>query len=117
MSVSEADVDIVITPAARFLLLESRVALAGALDGFPLSEARVPRLGLFPYVEEHHPPVERASYRVPTSALDLQSGELLISVHASMLDELEEEHGAWAAGTRFRPEGMPATYFVLPLQE
>ena len=117
VSVSEADVEIVIAPTSQFLLFESRVAVASELEGFPLSEASAPRLGLYPYVEEHHPPTERASYRIPISTLDLRSGELLMSVHASVLDELQEEHGAWAVGTRFRPEGMPATYFVVQIKE
>lgn len=117
VSVTAAAVDIVIVARDTHRLLESRVAVAGTLDGFPLSESNVPRLGLFPHAEEHDPPATRASYRISRSELELPAEELLIAVHASVVDELEMERGAWADGIRFRPRGMPATYFVVPILE
>lgn len=117
VSLTASEVEIVITSSGGYRLVESRAAVAGTLEGLPLSESGIPRLGLFPYAGTHLPPSDRASYRVPRSDLDLTSREVVVSVQASVLDAQDVEHGAWSEGTRFRPQGMPATYFVVPIQE
>jgi hypothetical protein len=57
-----------------------------------------------------------APYRIPIDETARESGQLLIAVHASVIDGAGVEHGAWAAGSRFREPGNPATYFALPLE-
>jgi len=57
-----------------------------------------------------------APYRIPIDETVRESGQLLIAVHASVIDGAGVEHGAWAAGSRFREPGNPATYFALPLE-
>ncbi len=107
------DVNILVTTMGEVRLLETRVAVASDLDGFPLSESGVPKLGLFPHSATHQPPVASTSYQISVTALDLASGELLISVQASVVDGSQVEHGAWPVGTRFREPGSPATYFSI----
>ena len=111
------DVNGLITTMGGVRLLETRVAVASDLDGFPLSESGVPKLGLFPHSATHQPPVSSTSYQISVAALDLVSGELLISVQASVMDGSQVEHGAWPVGTRFREPGSPATYFSIPVPD
>ncbi len=98
-------------------LVETRVAVASDLDGFPLSESGVPKLGLFPHSATHQPPASSTSYQISVAALDLTSGELLISVQASVMDGSQVEHGAWPVGIRFREPGNPATYFSISVPD
>jgi len=111
------DVNVLITTMGEVRLLETRVAVASDLDGFPLSESGVPKLGLFPHSATHQPPVASTSYQISVAALDLTSGEILISVQASLLDGSQVEHGAWSVGTRFREPGNPGTYFSIPVPD
>lgn len=111
------DVNVLVTTMGEARLLETRVAVASDLDGFPLSESGVPKLGLFPHSATHQPPTSSASYQISVAGLDLASGELLISVQASVMDGSQVEHGAWPAGTRFREQGNPATYFSISVPD
>lgn len=111
------EVDILITTVGLVRLLETRVAVASDLNGFPLSESGVPKIGLFPHSTTHQPPAQSTSYRISVVGLDLASGELLISVQASVMDGSQVEHGAWPEGIRFRERGNPATYFSIRLPE
>ena len=111
------DLDILVTTMGEVRLLETRVAVASDLDGFPLSESGVPKLGQFPHSATHQPPAASTSYQISVAALDLVSGELLISVQASVVDGSQVEHGAWPVGTRFREPGSPATYFSIPVPD
>ncbi len=117
VTLSGEDVNIVVTTMGEMRLVETRVAVASDLDGFPLSESGAPRLGQFPRSATHRPPVASTSYQISVAALDLVSGELLISVHASVVDGSGVEHGAWPVGTRFREPGSPATYFSIPVPD
>jgi hypothetical protein len=110
-------VNILITTMGEVRLLETRAAVASDLDGFPLSESGVPKLGLFPHSATHQPPASSTSYQISVTALDLVSGELLISVQASVMDGSQVEHGAWPVGIRFRQQGHPATYFSIPVPD
>ena len=114
---SDEDVKVLITTMGEVRLLETRVAVASDLGGFPLSESGVPKLGLFPHSTTHQPPAQSTSYRISVVGLDLASGELLISVQASVMDGSQVEHGAWPEGIRFRERGNPATYFSIRLPE
>jgi hypothetical protein len=111
------DVDLLITTMGEVRLLETRVAVASDLSGFPLSESGVPKLGLFPHSATHQPPTSSTSYQISVAPLDLVSGELLISVQASVLDGSQVEHGAWPVGIRFREPGNPATYFSITVPD
>ena len=111
------DVNVLVTTMGEVRLVETRVAVASGLDGFPLSESGVPKLGLFPHSATHQPPASSTSYQISVAALDLTSGELLISVQASVVDGSQVEHGAWPVGTRFREPGSPATYFSIPVPD
>ena len=117
VTLSGEDVNIVVTTMGEMRLVETRVAVASDLGGFPLSESGVPKLGLFPHSATHQPPAASTSYHISVAALDLVSGKLLISVHASVVDGSEVEHGAWPAGTRFREQGHPGTYFSIPVPD
>lgn len=114
---SDEDVKVLITTMGEVRLLETRVAVASDLGGFPLSESGVPKLGLFPHSTTHQPPASSASYQISVATLDLASGEILISVQASLLDGSQVEHGAWSVGTRFREPGNPGTYFSIPVPD
>ena len=111
------EANVLITTTGEVRLLETRVAVASDLDGFPLSESGVPKLGLFPHSTTHQPPTSSTSYQISVAALDLTSGEILISVQASLLDGSQVEHGAWSVGTRFRAQGNPGTYFSIPVPD
>jgi len=108
------DIRIETTGGAR--LVETQVAVAATLSGFPLTESGVPQLGRFPHRLTHQPPTSMVPYRIPIDPTAQEAGQLLIAVHASVVDAGGVEHGAWAAGSRFREPGNPATYFVLPLE-
>ena len=107
------DIRVIVSTMGDVRLLETRVAVASDLDGFPLSESGVPKLGLFPHSATHQPPVASTTYEISLGALDLSGGELLISVQASVMDGSQVEHGAWPEGVRFREPGNPATYFAI----
>ncbi len=117
VTLSGEDVNIVVTTMGEMRLVETRVAVASDLDGFPLSESGAPRLGQFPHSATHQPPTTSTSYQISVADFDLGSGELLISVHASVVDGSQVEHGAWPVGTRFREQGSPATYFSIPVPD
>ena len=111
------NLNILVTTTGEVRLLETRVAVARDLDGLPLSESGVPKLGLFPHSATHQPPASSTSYQISVAALDLVSGELLISVQASVMDGSRVEHGAWPVGIRFRAQGNPGTYFPIPVSD
>ena len=117
VTLSGEDVNIVVTTMGEMRLVETRVAVASDLGGFPLSESGAPRLGQFPHSATHRPPVASTSYQISVADFDFGSGELLISVHASVVDGSRVEHGAWPVGTRFREPGSPATYFSIPVPD
>jgi len=114
--VAEGELDIRIETTGDTRLVETRIAVAATLGGFPLSESGVPKLGLFPHASTHQPPASIVPYRIPIDETAREEGLLLIAVHASVVDGAGVEHGAWAAGSRFREPGNPATYFALPLE-
>ena len=116
VSVAEGYLDIRIETTGDTRLVETRIAVAATLSGFPLSESGVPKLGLFPHASTHQPPASMVPYRIPIDETAREAGQLLIAVHASVIDGAGVEHGAWAAGSRFREPGNPATYFALPLE-
>ena len=116
VSVAEGELDIRIETTGDTRLVETRIAVAATLSGFPLSESGVPKLGLFPHASTHQPPASLVPYRIPIDETAREAGQLLIAVHASVIDGAGVEHGAWAAGSRFREPGNPATYFALPLE-
>lgn len=102
--------------AAGWKLLETHLAVSGSLEGFPLTESHVPKLGHFPHATHHDPTVERHTYRVDLGSLGVPSREeVLLAAHVSVVNDQGVEEGAWAEGTRFREEGMPATYFSFDL--
>ncbi len=114
--VAEGELDIRIETTGDTRLVETRIAVAATLGGFPLSESGVPKLGLFPHASTHQPPASMVPYRILIDETAREAGQLLIAVHASVIDGAGVEHGAWAAGSRFREPGNPATYFALPLE-
>ena len=116
VSVAEGYLDIRIETTGDTRLVETKIAVAATLSGFPLNESGVPPLGLFPHTSTHQPPASMAPYRIPIDETAREAGQLLIAVHASVIDGAGVEHGAWAAGSRFREPGNPATYFALPLE-
>ncbi len=116
VNVAEGELDIRIETTGGARLVETQVAAAATLSGFPLTESGVPQLGRFPHRLTHQPPTSMVPYRIPIDATAREAGQLLIAVHASVVDAGGVEHGAWAAGSRFREPGNPATYFVLPLE-
>lgn len=116
VSLAEGNLDIRIETTGDALLIETKIAMAATLSGFPLTESGVPKLGLFPHASTHQPPVSTVPYRIPIDETAREEGQLLIAVHASVVDGAGVEHGAWAAGSRFREPGNPATYFALPLE-
>jgi len=116
VSLAEGELDIRIETTGGARLVETQVAVAATLSGFPLTESGVPQLGRFPHRLTHQPPTSMVPYRIPIDATAREAGQLLIAVHASVVDAGGVEHGAWAAGSRFREPGNPATYFVLPLE-
>ena len=115
VSLAEGYLDIRIETTGDTRLVETQLAVAATLGGFLLNESGVPSLGLFPHTSTHQPPASMAPYRIPIDETARESGQLLIAVHASVIDGAGVEHGAWAAGSRFREPGNPATYFALPL--
>jgi hypothetical protein len=115
VSVAEGELDVRIETSGGARLVETQIAVAATLSGFPLTESGVPQLGRFPHKSTYQPPVPTASYRIPVDETAREAGQLLIAVHASVIDAGGVEHGAWAAGSRFREPGNPATYFALPL--
>jgi hypothetical protein len=116
VSLAEGELDVRIETTGDTRLVETRVAVAPTLSGFPLSESGVPKLGLFPHASTHQPPASVVPYRIPIDETAHEEGQLLIAVHASVVDGAGVEHGAWAAGSRFREPGNPATYFAFPLE-
>ena len=116
VSLAEGDLDIRIETTGDARLVETKIAVAATLSGFPLTESGVPQLGRFPHRLTHQPPTSMVPYRIPIDPTAQEAGQLLIAVHASVVDAGGVEHGAWAAGSRFREPGNPATYFVLPLE-
>ena len=116
MSLAEGDLDIRIETTGDARLIETKIAVAATLSGFPLTESGVPKLGLFLHTSTHQPPVSMVPYRIPIDETAREAGQLLIAVHTSVVDGAGVEHGAWAAGSRFREPGNPATYFALRLE-
>lgn len=113
---AEGDLHVTIATLDEARLAETRIMAVAALGDFPLSESGVPKLGLFPYADTHQPPVTSVPYALPLEDVMLAAGEVLIAVHASVIDEDGVEHGAWAGATRFRTPGSPASYFVFSLR-
>ena len=116
VSVVEGELDIRIETTGDVRLVETQIAVAATLSGFPLTESGVPQLGVFPHRSTYQPPVSMVPYRLPIDEAAREAGQLLIAVHASVVDAGGVEEGAWAAGSRFREPGNPATYFALPLE-
>ena len=116
VSVAEGELDIRIETTGGARLVETQIAIAATLSGFPLTESGVPQLGRFPHKSTHQPPTSMVSSRLPIDEAANEAGQLLIAVHTSIVDAGGVEHGVWAAGSRFREEGNPATYFVVPLE-
>ena len=115
VAVASGTLTVTISATEGAHLLESRVASAATLEGFPLAESGVPRLGLFPHASTHLPPVVSTAYELTLGEDELATGTVLVAVHASVADAAGTEQGAWAAGTRFRNPGSPATYFEVRL--
>ena len=113
VDIVDGGADVEITVSEGNGLLETRVAVAATLEGFPRSESGVPQLGLFAHSSTHQPPVSSTLYQISIEELDLDGGQLLLSVHASVMDADEVEHGAWVEGRRFAEPGPPATYFAV----
>jgi len=116
VSLAEGELDIRIETTGGARLVETQVAVAATLSGFPLTESGTPQLGRFPHKSTHQPPTSMVSSRLPIDEAAREAGQLLIAVHASVVDAGGVEQGAWAAGSRFREPGNPATYFALPLE-
>ncbi len=116
VSVAEGELDIRIETTGDARLVETQIAVAATLSGFPLTESGVPQLGVFPHRSTYQPPVSMVPYRIPIDEAAHEAGQLLIAVHASVVDAGGVEQGAWAEGSRFREPGNPATYFALPLE-
>ncbi len=116
VSLAQGELDVRIETTGDARLVETQIAVAATLSGFPLTESGVPQLGRFPHRLTHQPPVSMVPYRIPIDATAQEAGQLLIAVHASVVDAGGVEQGAWAEGSRFRDPGNPATYFALPLE-
>ncbi len=116
VSLVEEELDIRIETTGGARLVEIQIAVATTLSGFPLNESGLPQLGRFPHRSTHQPPTSMVPYRVPIDETAQEAGQMLIAVHTSVVDARGVEHGAWAAGSRFREPGNPATYFTLPLE-
>ncbi len=111
-TVEENELVVLLVAAEGYRLAETHLAVGSSLEGIPRSDSGMPQIGRFPYKTTHTPLVSEVSYRVPLEELgSLDTEELFIAAHASMMGADDAEQGAWAAGPRFREQGSPATYF------
>lgn len=87
----------------------------GPLSGLPSTPKGNPKIGNFPYKQEHEAGVNSYTYTIPLSSLG-ESDCIAVAAHAAVVqlsetgEELEGET-AWGAGTRLTNPGSWATYF------
>lgn len=93
-------------------LSETQLAVASSVDGIPIVGPGIPALGQFGYKSSHSAASTEQSYIIALLPLGLSPGtEIVVAAHASLVNALKEEEGAWGRGDRFVKEGNPATYF------
>lgn len=99
-----------------WLFLETQLAVASSLDGIPKVGPGIPVLGQFGYKSSHSTASTEQTYSIALDSLGVSPGsEITVAAHASLVNDLKEEEGAWARGERFVEEGNPASYFSYEL--
>ncbi len=95
-----------------WFLSETHVAVASSLDEIPRVGPGIPGLGHFGYKSLHESGTTEQKYSIALDSLGFSAGsEIVVAAHAGILNNLQEEEGAWGEGERFVEEGHPATYF------
>lgn len=116
--------------AAGWMLAETHVAVAAALDGIPRTRTGNPIVGHFPLHSTHDSPASGHTHTVDLDAWGLADlDELYVAAHAEVGlysgGELVQEESAWGEGERFLPIAQNdrvksklnwATYFVLDMR-
>ena len=88
-------------------LAETQLVVAGSKFDIELTRSGNPKIGHFPWKNEHEPPVDEYLYSIALDELGFDyAGELIIAAHAGVLlyseeGAVEREEGAWAYGERF----------------
>lgn len=98
-------------------LSETHVAIASLLEEIPRVGPGIPGLGHFGYKSLHDGGTTEQTYSIALDSLGVSSGsEVVVAAHAGILNDSDEEEGAWGEGERFVEEGHPATYFSYVLE-
>ena len=88
-------------------LAGTQLVVAGSKFDIELTKSGNPKIGHFPWKNEHEPPVDEYLYSIALDELGFDyAGELVIAAHAGVLlyseeGAVEREEGAWAYGERF----------------
>jgi len=91
----------------NWTLTETHMVVSETLEDIPTTKNGNPKVGHFPFKNEHNPPVSEFRYSLELDAWGFEDAEeLFIATHAdvSLLTEggsVEREEGAWGNGERF----------------
>jgi len=100
-----------------WFLSETHLAVSASLDGIPKVGPGVPVVGQFRYKSTHATVSTEQAYTISLDSLEVSPGsEIVIAAHASLVNDLKQEEGAWGRGERFVKEGNPGTYFMYTLE-
>lgn len=115
VTVQPGELHLDIASTGEWVLMETHAVVATALGDIPITRSGNPKIGQFPLVSSHDPPVTGHTYSVDLRSFRNLPGDLFIAVHASMGVELNagglmREVGAWADGETF-PGRRRATWF------
>ncbi len=101
-----------------WFLTETHLAVASSLEEIPRVGPGIPGLGHFGYKSLHTSGTTEQTYSIALDSLGVSPGaEVVVAAHVGILNDLEEEEGAWGQGERFVEEGHPATYFSYVLDQ
>jgi hypothetical protein len=118
VSNDEDSLYVTINTTGGWVMAESHVAVASAVDDIPQTGSGNPKVGRFAFAADHDPPVNTYYYAVSVTGYD-QTQPLCIAVHA-IVQRIEGGHvvqqeTAWADGEDF-PGANWATYIAYAVQ-
>ncbi|MFH1679585.1 MAG: hypothetical protein ABIH26_02960 [Candidatus Eisenbacteria bacterium] len=121
VSVVDGSLSVDIQTTGGWVLTETHLAVATALDSIPQTGSGNPKVGKFLFQTEHDPAVTSYTYCTDPLAYLYEAGNVFIAVHAKveLLDEAGnavQEETAWADGLPF-PGNNWATYFTYYVEE
>lgn len=111
---SEDALYVLLAAADGWLLTESHVAAGSDPAELPQTRSGNPAPGRFPAGREYRPPARQDLYAFPLSAF--RSSEIVVAVHAAVVDDAGRRESAWAEGEPFpgRNWAMYVRYTVHP---